>query len=106
MMMKTLSKIHAPVLLSLLTLAVIAQHPAAAQSGRQPKEEKKSEKQAQVQPAPLLKRTTTRRELKRLGYGGSVTIDGAPEGSVTVEAWQRSEVEITAEVEQSADTEE
>jgi len=44
--------------------------------------------------------------LKRLGYGGSVTIDGAPEGSVTVEAWQRSEVEVTAEVEQSADTEE
>ena len=106
MMRITLSKIHAPVLLTLLTLAVIAQPPASAQSGRQPKEEKKSEKQAQVQPAPLLKRTTTRRELKRLGYGGSVTIDGAPEGSVTVEAWQRSEVEVTAEVEQSADTEE
>lgn len=106
MMRITLSKIYAPVLLTLLTLAVIAQHSASAQSGRQPKEEKKSEKPAQVQPAPLLKRTMTRRELKRLGYGGSVTIDGAPQGSVTVEAWQRSEVEVTAEVEQSADTEE
>ena len=102
-----LSNIHAPVLLfALVALAVVPQHPAAAQSGRQPKEEKKSEKSAQVQPPPLLKRTTTRRELKRLGYGGSVTIDGAPEGSVTVEAWSRSEVEVTAEVEQSADTEE
>ncbi len=102
----TLSKIHAPLLLTLLTLAVITQHSASAQSGRQPKEEKKSEQPAQLQPAPLLKRTTTRRELKRMGYGGSVTIDGAPEGSVTVEAWSRNEVEVTAEVEQSADTEE
>jgi hypothetical protein len=102
-MTTTLSKIYSA---SLLLTLVFFQPSAPAQSGRQPKEEKKSEKPAQVQPPPLLKRTTTRRELKRLGYGGSVTIDGAPEGSVTVEAWQRSEVEITAEVEQSADTEE
>lgn len=100
----TLSKINP----SLLLLALLVFQPsAAAQSGRQPKEEKKKpEQSAQVQPAALLKRTTTRRELKRLGYGGSVTIYGAPEGSVIVEAWQRSEVEVTAEVEQSADTEE
>jgi hypothetical protein len=98
-----LSKINLFLLLSAL---VVFQPPAAAQSGRQPKGEKKAEQPAQVAPAPLLKRTTTRRELKRLGYGGSVTIYGAPEGSVTVEAWNRSEVEVTAEVEQSADTEE
>src|SRR5215212_917681 len=103
-MTTTLSKICSSLLLLPL---LVFQHPAFAQSGRQPKEEKKLEKQAQVQPpATLLKRTTTRRELKRLGYGGSVTIYGAPEGSVTVEAWQRSEVEVTAEAEQSADTEE
>ena len=102
-MTNMLSKIIPPLLIA---LALTTPHTAPAQSGRQPKDEKKSEKPAQVQPPPLLKRTTTRRELKRLGYGGSVTIDGAPEGSVTVEAWQRSEVEITAEVEQSADTEE
>ena len=99
-----LSKIISP--LFLLALAFTPQPSASAQSGRQPKDEKKSEKPAQVQTPALLKRTTTRRELKRLGYGGSVTIYGAPEGSVTVEAWPRSEVEITAEVEQSADTEE
>jgi hypothetical protein len=98
----TPSKIYSPFLL----FALVIQHSASAQSGRQPREEKKSEKPAEVVARPLLKRTTTRRELKRLGYGGSVTIDGAPEGSVIVEAWQRSEVEVTAEVEQSADTEE
>lgn len=102
-MTNTLSKIRSFLLLS----ALVALPPSAsAQSGRQPKEEKRSEKPALVQTPALIKRTTTRRELKRLGYGGSVTIYGAPEGSVTVEAWTRSEVEITAEVEQSADSEE
>ena len=61
---------------------------------------------APAQAAPLLKRTTTRREVRRLGFGGSVTIYGAPAGSVTVEGWSKGEVEITAEFEQSADTEE
>lgn len=102
-MRMTRSKIYSSLLLLSLSLF---QHPASAQSGRQPKEEKRSEQPAEVVAQPLLKRTTTRRELKRLGYGGSLTIYGAPEGSVTVEAWQRSEVEVTAEVEQSADTEE
>jgi len=102
-MRMTPSKIYPPLLLLSL---VIFPRPATAQSGRQPKAEQKSEKPAPAVAQPLLKRTTTRRELKRLGYGGSVTIYGAPEGSVTVEAWQRSEVEVTAEVEQSADTEE
>ena len=110
-MRMTPSKIHAPaLLLALVTLSVVPRHPASAQSGRLPKDERKSEQPAQTQPPtflkPLIRRLTPRRELKRLGYGGSVTIDGAPEGSVTVEAWSRSEVEVTAEVEQSADTEE
>jgi len=78
---------------------------ASAQSGRQTKENKSGAQTAPT-PAPLIKRTTTRREVRRLGYGGSVTVYGAPEGSVTVEGWSRPEVEITAEVEQSADTEE
>jgi hypothetical protein len=103
-MTNTLSKIFS--LLLLVAPAAVTRHPASAQSGRQPKEEKKAEHPTQPQPPSLLKRTTTRRELKRLGYGGSVTVVGAPEGSVTVEAWQRGEVEVTAEVEQSADTEE
>ncbi len=102
------SKIHVPVflltLVALVMLAVAPRHLASPQSGRQPREDKKATPQAT--PAPQLKRTTTRRESKRLGYGGSVTIYGAPEGSVTVEGWSRDEVEVTAEVEQTADTEE
>jgi hypothetical protein len=76
----------------------------ALQSGRQPKESKAAPPASA--PPPLLKRTTTRREVRRLGYGGSVTIYGAPEGSITVEGWTKGEVEITAEVEQSANSEE
>jgi len=100
----TPSKIYAPaVLLALALLAFTPPRPASAQSGRQAKSDKG---EPQATPAPPLKRTTTRRESRRLGYGGSLTIYGAPEGSVTVEGWSRDEVEITAEVEQTADTEE
>jgi hypothetical protein len=86
------------------TLSLSTPSDAAGQSGRQPAEKKGATPAAT--PAPLLKRATTRRETRRLGYGGSVTIYGAPEGSVTIEGWTKGEVEITAEVEQSADTEE
>jgi hypothetical protein len=104
MMRSTPTKIHAhALLLALAAFAVTPPHAAPSQSGRQPKAEKPA---PQATPAPTLKRTTTRRESRRLGYGGSVTLYGAPEGSVTVEGWSRDEVEITAEVEQSADTEE
>ncbi|HYE14005.1 MAG TPA: hypothetical protein VD968_06150 [Pyrinomonadaceae bacterium] len=76
---------------------------AAAQSGRPAKPQKGA---APAPPAPLLKRTTTRRETRRLGYGGALTVFGAPEGSLTIEAWDRGEVEVTADIELSAATEE
>jgi len=53
---------------------------------------------------PLLTRTTTRHESLRFPYGGTVTIVGAPAGSLTIEGWQRSEVEVTAEIELQAPT--
>ena len=56
--------------------------------------------------APFLTRTATRHEKRRLGYGGTVTIIGAPQGSITVEGWSRSEVQITADIELRAETEE
>ncbi len=44
--------------------------------------------------------------MRRLGYGSALTIIGAPAGSITIEAWPRSEVDITADIELRADTEE
>ena len=57
-------------------------------------------------PAPLLTRSSTRHETRRFGYGGTLTIYGAPEGSITVEAWPRNEVDVTAEIELKGGTEE
>lgn len=53
----------------------------------------------------LLTRTSTRRETRRFAYGGTVTLIGAPKGSVTVEGWARNEVELTADIELQAPTE-
>jgi hypothetical protein len=55
---------------------------------------------------PVLTRTTIRHEVRRFAYGGTVTILGAPAGSITIEAWPRNEVDITAEIELHADAEE
>ncbi|HEY0722631.1 MAG TPA: hypothetical protein VGD41_01280 [Pyrinomonadaceae bacterium] len=63
---------------------------------------------SQKTPAPevqLLTRTSTRRESARFQYGGTVTLIAAPRGSVTVEGWQRNEVELTANIELKAPTE-
>ncbi|HUQ34547.1 MAG TPA: hypothetical protein VM095_20670, partial [Pyrinomonadaceae bacterium] len=55
---------------------------------------------------PALKRTTSRHEVRRFAYGSSLTIVGAPAGSITIEAWPKSEVEISAEIELYANSEE
>jgi hypothetical protein len=91
---------------ALLLLTFILPAPGhAAQSGR-PAKKPSNEAQPAATGVPALKRTGTRREVRRLGYGGSVTVYGAPDGSVTIEAWPRPEVEVTAEIELGADTEE
>lgn len=61
--------------------------------------------QAPKPAAPLLKRTSTKTDRRPLGYGGRVTLVGAPVGSVTIEGWNQSDVEITAEIELQAATE-
>ena len=53
----------------------------------------------------LLTRTSTRRETVRFSYGGTVTLIAAPRGSVTIEGWQRNEVELTANIELKGPTE-
>jgi len=57
------------------------------------------EKQSNQPPTPALTRMTPRHENFRLAYGGSVTIVGAPAGSITIEGWQRNEVDVSAEIE-------
>jgi hypothetical protein len=54
----------------------------------------------------LLKRTTVTTEKITFGVGGSLTILGAPNGSITVESWKKNEMEITAEIEIEAENEE
>lgn len=54
---------------------------------------------------PDLVRTTSRHEVRRLGYGGSFSIVGAPDGSISIEGWTRNEVDISAEIQLRADTE-
>lgn len=64
-----------------------------------------SQKNAPPADVQLLTRTSTRHELRRFNYGGTVTLIAAPRGSVTIEGWNRSEVELTAEIELQGPTE-
>lgn len=60
---------------------------------------------ALAQTNPLIKRTIYKTEKVEFGVGGTVSIIGAPNGSITIEGWQRNEVEITAEIEMEAENE-
>ncbi|HEX8250205.1 MAG TPA: hypothetical protein VF599_18675 [Pyrinomonadaceae bacterium] len=61
---------------------------------------------ASSQTAPqLVKRTTYKSEKIDFGAGGTVTIVGAPNGSITIEGWQKNEIEVQAEIEIQAATE-
>jgi len=62
-------------------------------------------KRTVVAPIQLLTRTSQRREARRFAYGGTVTIIGAPRGSVSVEGWSRNEVEVVADIELKGETE-
>ena len=53
----------------------------------------------------LLKRTTYKSDKFDFGAGGTLAVVGAPNGSVTIEGWQRPEIEISAEIELHAPTE-
>ncbi|MEO8573149.1 MAG: hypothetical protein ABI481_04205 [Pyrinomonadaceae bacterium] len=58
------------------------------------------------QPKPLLKRTTYKTDRFDFGAGGSLAVSGAPVGSIRIEGWKNSEIEISAEIEVTANTEE
>jgi len=63
-----------------------------------------NQQSAATPPVTLLKRTVSRHENIRFGYGGTVTILGAPKGSIKVEGWQRNEIDFTADIEWQAET--
>jgi len=50
----------------------------------------------------MIKRSTLRHEVRRLAYGGTVTLAAAPAGSITMEGWSRNEVDVSAEIELQA----
>ena len=58
-----------------------------------------------AQTKPLVKRTTYKTETIEFGVGGTVSIVGAPNGSITIEGWQKNEVEISAEIEVQGESE-
>lgn len=58
-----------------------------------------------AQTKALIKRTNYKTETVEFGVGGTVSIIGAPSGSIKIEGWQKNEVEISAEVEMQAETE-
>ena len=85
------------VLIALFSLVLITlfSSPVAAQKDKDKKE---------VVTGPLLKRTITRHENARLLFGGTLTVSGAPAGSITIEGWNRSELEVEASIELQAPT--
>lgn len=52
-----------------------------------------------------LKRTDYKNEKLDFGVGGTLSVTGAPNGSITIEGWQNREVEISAEITSEAATE-
>ena len=89
---------HTSIFILLFTLATFLPWPLSATQ---------TSKQTTVAPPSiqLLTRSTRRRETSRFSYGGTVTLIGAPRGSVTIEGWNRNEVEVSADIELKAETE-
>lgn len=61
---------------------------------------------ASAQTTNLLKRTTYKTDKVEFGVGGTITILGAPNGSIEVEGWKKNEIEVTAEIEVQAKNQE
>lgn len=53
----------------------------------------------------LIKRTTFKNEKLPFGAGGTLTVIGAPRGKITVEGWNRNEIEVSAEIEVQGENE-
>ena len=65
----------------------------------------RQQKTVEVNKQPLLTRTTVRHERRRFPYGSTLTLVGAPAGSIIIEAWPGQEIDITADIQLQAPTE-
>jgi hypothetical protein len=54
---------------------------------------------------PQLLRAINKHEVRRFAYGSTLTVVGAPAGSITIEGWARSEIDVSAEIQLRANTE-
>lgn len=52
-----------------------------------------------------IKRTVYKTDKLDFGVGGTLSVAGAPNGSIRVEGWNKNEIEISAEIELNAQTE-
>ena len=58
-----------------------------------------------AQSQQLIKKTTYKTESADFGVGSTLSITGAPTGSISVEGWDKPEIEVSAEIEIQAPTE-
>jgi hypothetical protein len=87
-----------PVLILHLCLLFLAASPQLYAQKKQPP--------TSAAPPQLIKRTIIKHATARVGYGSTITLVGAPKGAVSIEGWDRSEVELTAEIELQGENEE
>ncbi|MEP6902881.1 MAG: hypothetical protein ABJA66_14100 [Actinomycetota bacterium] len=57
------------------------------------------------QTGQLIKRTTYKTDSVEFGAGGTISVTGAPNGSISIEGWNKNEIEISAEIEMQAASE-
>ncbi|NOT48060.1 MAG: hypothetical protein HOP17_09985 [Acidobacteria bacterium] len=55
--------------------------------------------------AQTIKRTISKADTLDFGPGGTLSVTGAPNGSIRVEGWNKGQVEVNAEIEITANTE-
>src|SRR5690349_14724698 len=60
---------------------------------------------ALAQTPTLLKRTTYKTDRLDFGAGGTLSVTGAPVGSIRIEGWSNREIEISAEIQLQANSE-
>ncbi len=58
-----------------------------------------------AQTQQLIKRTAYKTDSVDFGAGGTISVTGAPLGSISIEGWNKNEIEVSAEIEMQAASE-